>query len=214
MATSKQRTYSFGPQPQDEGIFDYQTMRPSPDGSICGVFHSSNTVNGYPLREIGISVSGNYETLRGVNISPGFSIPCPSLGSPNADWFLSKVRLEPDMTFRICKADVTENECQGILATYSDDRREALGQVRFDQHLSQHVNIEDCCFSNQAAGGRLRVVVRTSLECLQDRGCDTWHLFPTTGTLVWWFGLIGNQVSILDDGSTSVKEVMTMKLGV
>ena len=133
-------------------------------------------------------MSGNYETLRGVNISPGFSIPCPSLGSPNADWFLSKVRLEPHMTFQICKADVTDDDCQGILAIYSDDdRREALGQVRFDRHLSQRVSIGDCWFSSQpAAGGRLRVVLRISLDDnLQGRGCDTtWCLFPTAGTLV------------------------------
>jgi hypothetical protein len=206
MATSKQRSYSFGPQPQSEGIFEYQSLRPSRDGSIHGFFHSSNTIHGYPLREIGVSVSATYEQVCGVNISPGNSLPCPSLGSPNADWFLTKAHLQPNMTFRMCKANVADDECQGILVMYTDNRREALGQVRFDQYLSEQVHVRDCYFSNQTVDGRLCVVIRTSLHYLENGRCDTWYSFPTTGTVVWWFGLIGNQVNILNDsGSLSHK---------
>ena len=66
--------------------------------------------------------------------------------------------------FRICKADAPQDECLGILALYPDDRKEALGQVRFDQYLSDGLNIEDCYFSNQTINGRLCVMVRTPLH--------------------------------------------------
>jgi hypothetical protein len=202
MATSKQRSYSFGPQPQDEAFFEYRSLRPCSDGFIHGVFHSSNTTHGYPLREMGVSISATYEQVHGLNISPGNSLPCPSLGSPNADWFFSKAHLEPTTMFRICKADALQDECLGILALYPDERREALGQVRFDQYLSDGLNIEDCYFSNQTINGRLCVMIRTPLHRHGIGGIDKWHSFPTTGTVVWWFGLIGNQINILNDSGS------------
>lgn len=85
---------------------------------------------------------------------------------PNADCILTKASLEPNIMFRICKADVTDDESQGILVKYIEHRREAL---------SEYVNMGDYYFSNQTISGRPGAVVRTSSHCLQDGGCDIWY---------------------------------------
>jgi hypothetical protein len=145
---------------------------------------------------MGVAISTAYKQVQGPNICPGDSLPCPSLGSPDRDWCFSKAHIGHNTTLRFCKADEADNECLGILVTNPDGSRQSLGQFRLDKYLSEKVNVENCWFSNQSKDDKLRVLVRSLLDCQNDWSSDRWDQFPIMGEVMWWCGPNGNQVCI------------------
>ncbi len=180
-------------------MFEYESLYPVSNGTLLGLFYFSPSDYIPALSAIGVSASDRCIRAPNVNISPGESLPCPPLGSPNQGWCFSKARVEINTKLQLCKTCGMDDTCLGILLIYSDDTRDALGEIRFDRYLSEKVDIQACAFSNQMIDGKLHVLVRTP----PNRGCDwasdEWYGFPTAGKIVWWCGPNGNQIGVPKD---------------
>jgi hypothetical protein len=150
------------------------------------------------ISSIGVFASTACDRLDGLNISSNTTIRCPALGSSNRDWFFSKARIEADAILQVCMAGST---CLGAILTYPDQTRESLGEFRFDKHVSEKMELQECSFSNMEIEGKLYVVIRSSPKDHKIENSDDWNEFPTRGTLVLWYGPKGHWLQVLDDTS-------------
>lgn len=198
VATNKQRSYCFGPQPQDEALFDYTALRPISDGFIKGFYHLSTDNYRFAFWDLGVAISAPYEQVQGLNIRPGERLPCPSIGSPHLDWCFTKAYIGHNATLRFYKDNIADDACLGVLVANLDAKQEFLGQFRLDKYLSEEVKVENCWFRNTelSIDGRLCVLVQTQPDLHNEWSCDRWHRFPVGREVVWWCGPIGSQIRI------------------
>ena len=99
--------------------------------------------------------------------------------------------------FRLCKTCATDETCLGILLTHSDNNMEALGEIRFDKHLSESVCAQEWGYSNQRIDEKLYVLTRAWSDICESCSSIEWQRFPTEGKVVWWCGRNGNQIEVL-----------------
>ncbi|KIW09664.1 hypothetical protein PV08_12079 [Exophiala spinifera] len=195
ITTSLNRNYCFGPQPQREDYFEYEALRPLSTGYVEGLFYSSPNDSVHAFSDLGLSASNVYTRISGLNISPGESLPCPSVDSPQEGWCFSKASLERNSTIQVCRLSDSVQHCLGVLLTYPNGKRDALGQVRFDKYLSKSWDIEDCVFRNVTIKHLLYVEIKKRSDVAD--GIDDWYDLPAQGKVVWWCGLNGDQIGIL-----------------
>jgi hypothetical protein len=148
------------------------------------------------FEEVGVSIRNDYVISTECNICPIVDIPCPSLGAPDLDWCLSKVCVDSVTTLQICKASIAENSCLGVLLTYTNGCKECLGQIRFDKYLSEPIKVQDCYFLTQEIDRILSVSVRAYSQLCTMNLEQGWVKFPMHGNVSWWFGPIGDTMSL------------------
>lgn len=114
---------------------------------------------------------------------------------------------------RVCRdQEQLHHPCLGLLLYYQNGQVESLGQIRWDQDLSHEVlapiriQSADIIDETDIIDGRrknhIKNVQRDALPAdsgLLDEGVDEWLVLPEYGTIVWWFGHIGDRVVIYND---------------
>ena len=96
---------------------------------------------------------------------------------------------------QVCRDNESVNRCSGVLLTHSNGNREALGQVRFDKHLSEKWEVRDCVARNGMTQQALFVELRKRSDVAVE--INKWYDLPREGKMVWWCGLNGDQLGIL-----------------
>ena len=63
---------------------------------------------------------------------------------------------------QICKVNAEAGTCLGTLLTYSDGSHKAIGEIRFDQYMTDKMEMQNCYFCNIEIKWKYRVLIRGS----------------------------------------------------
>ncbi|KOC09114.1 hypothetical protein AFLA70_341g001221 [Aspergillus flavus AF70] len=102
---------------------------------------------------------------------------------------------------RVCRdLEKPHRPCIGLLLYYTKERVESLGQVRWDRDLTYDVlariNLE---IGNINGKDYIKGVQRDTACTQLDSEVGVWQKIPQHGTLVWWFGNLGDKVALYND---------------
>ena len=168
---------------------------------MLGVFHELVRNRESPLFKIGVWITGGYERLASSVGSASHSrhaTNCPSFGSVDRSWCLTKARIEANMTIQVCRNSATEETCTGLLLTYANGSRDSLGDLRFDKYLSAGVFLHDCEFYNTRIEDKFYIFLRmkSTTSPWTESSSSDWTEFPTTGRIEWWGSWHGHKLEI------------------
>ena len=111
---------------------------------------------------------------------------------------MTKAPLEGLYKVRVCRdLEKPHRPCIGLLLYYTKERVESLGQVRWDRDLTYDVlapiNLE---IGNINGKDYIKGVQRDTACTQLDSEVGVWQKIPQHGTLVWWFGNLGDKVAL------------------
>ncbi|KAM5434619.1 hypothetical protein MferCBS31731_006721 [Microsporum ferrugineum] len=205
--TTYGRTATFGPHPPAElrELYEFHPLVKDNDGVISGIFHDGLDPECEQISEFGVTCDRNHR-VRATIPQPPFekydTPPIPSHGgSPAMTWYLTKAPLEGLLRVRVCRdQEKSHNPCIGLLLYYRCDRVESLGQIRWDRDVS-HEAFSPICIRRSSVNGKGYIKdVQRSSECYKaNERSDEWQELPQTGSIVWWFGHLGDAINIYND---------------
>lgn len=125
----------------------------------------------------------------------------PSGGAPAMSWYMTKAPLNGLLKVRVCRdREQLHHPCLGLLLYYKSQRVESLGQIRWDREISQDtfapIRIEN---GNINGKNYIRNILGESSRHTSTSITSEWQDLPQLGTVVWWFGHIGNIIRIYND---------------
>lgn len=95
---------------------------------------------------------------------------------------------------RVCRDEQQPDApCLGLLLYY-DDYVDSLGQTRLDREISSDISAPICIRSVFCGrrGSVTHVESATAAHVYAEN--DGWQYIPDHGTIIWWFGNLGNRV--------------------
>ncbi|KAL4939219.1 hypothetical protein BDV06DRAFT_199330 [Aspergillus oleicola] len=206
--TSLGRVVTFGPQYTDSlrHKYKFRPLRKEGDGALSAIVHDGSNPARETLHTIAVTCNPDIPS-KNCNQEPPEPFPSytpPSLYDWSRQkfsrlnlWFLSKAPLQDVLSIRVCRDQEQDHfPYTGMILRYADNHLESVGQVRMDRKISPEIRCPiqiQHCYNigehKQYIGG-----ISTS-----EKGNDQWEEIPQRGTLVWWFGPLGDQVSVFDD---------------
>jgi hypothetical protein len=207
LQTSLGRTITFGPQFPTCIIdqYEYLPLIKDSDGPISGVFHDGLDPASNYILEFGVTCSHPY--LGGaLDLLPMESrleppaVP-PGRGSIATTWYMTKASLDGLVKMQVCRdKDQPHQPISGLLLFFSDEHIESLGQFRWDYDLSQEI-----CMPMYVEKGTIggRDYIKNIQSRIHDPGLDIeageWQRLPRSGIVVWWFSLLGDNITTYDE---------------
>lgn len=205
LQTTKSRTRTFGPHPPGEtrGVVQFHPLVKKDDGAITGVCHDGLDPHAKCITENGVTCDPKRPVKRNT-ISASYepydvpTIPSGS-GAPAFMWYLTKAPLSGLLRVRTCRdQEQAHCPCIGLLLYYEDGSTEALGQTRWDQEITPDIRGPIRIRNIVDEQGSFHVTdVQTA--CPTHPEDDSWQVFPSHGTVVWWFGQLGDKVSVYNE---------------
>lgn len=170
-----------------------------------GIFHDGLDPESKYISEIGVTCNHECRT-RFLEPEPTLDRysppPIPPRGGPLAtSWYMTKAPLEGLLKVRVCRdQEQLHHPCLGLLLYYKDRQVESLGQVRWDQDLSHEV-FAPIHIENSSIDGKnyIKNVQRDAACSGLNLGIGGWQELPQHGTIVWWFGHLGDNIIIYND---------------
>ncbi|WEW56791.1 hypothetical protein PRK78_002245 [Emydomyces testavorans] len=201
--TTLGRTITFGPHSPAhmQHLYKFRSLVKDGDGVVSGIFHDGLDPKAWCVSEVGVTCEhqGRTSVLDSGPTFDHYSAPPTSLreGSPETSWYMTKASLEGLLRVRVCR-DKRESHhpCCGLLLYYQDRRIESLGQIRWDQGLSHEllapIHIE---ISNFDGKNYVKDIYGATADGGLKLGIGGLQL-PERGTIVWWFGRLGDRIDI------------------
>ncbi|ODM19629.1 hypothetical protein SI65_04614 [Aspergillus cristatus] len=209
--TSLGRTMTFGHHvpARLRHLYDYLPLVKNGDGVITGIFHNGLDPQASKFRSGKISVFGvtcNEKQYRSQALNPEptpIHLDAPQLPgcNPGLAWYMTKARLEGLCRVRVCRdREELHQSCLGLLLYYEDGHLESLGQVRWDRDL-EHEVLAPFRVENVVVGGKnyIKDVRKDAAYTGNFLKESKWQSVPRYGTLIWWFGHMGNRITIYHD---------------
>lgn len=202
--TSLARTVTFGSRSLGESINQHKfcNLVNDDDCAISGIFHDGLDPDSRYITEFGVTCSGLH--LRNTLESPPMDIDIqPPTLSPDQEirprcWYVTRASLEGLIKVQVCKdRNRPHCPCPSLLLFYSDDHIESIGQIRWDRDLAQEVLRPTLIEHGTFDGQNYIKDVRTETHGPElSTEPDQVQKLPQCGTIVWWFGPIGDQILI------------------
>lgn len=149
----------------------------------------------------------NIYTYTSPHLPPGFK------REPAAWWYMTKAPLVNLASVQTCR-DTTQRHKPyiGLLLTYADGSRECLGQFRWDVEVSDSIEApvwlltDILMFSSVKRFPRFGDIetmnyvstVGTVHNRVHEGPFSGYKIAPGKGTVIWWFGVLGVRIEILD----------------
>ncbi|EZF12473.1 hypothetical protein H112_06592 [Trichophyton rubrum D6] len=127
--------------------------------------------------------------------------PYAADGLQALNWYMTEARLDGVCRVRACRdLEQAHNPCIGVLLYYDNGRAETLGQIRWDQEVSQDINVPVRLRRGKLDGNPYVA----DIQGMAAAGCgptegepgDEWLELPRTGTMVWWFCISRDIISV------------------
>ncbi|RAQ40597.1 hypothetical protein AFGD_008993 [Aspergillus flavus] len=204
--TSLGRDVIFGTHPPIDlnHVYEYQPLVKDGDGAISGIVHNGLDPESKRITEIGVTCNPGCQ-VEALGQEPQFGhYKCPEIRGRSTSittWYMTKAPLEGLYKVRICRdLEKPHRPCIGLLLYYTKERVESLGQVRWDRDLTYDVlapiNLE---IGNINGKDYIKGVQRDTACTQLDSEVGVWQKIPQHGTLVWWFGNLGDKVALYND---------------
>ncbi|KAL5344051.1 hypothetical protein BJX70DRAFT_393476 [Aspergillus crustosus] len=207
ISTSRGRLLRFEPHlpPGFTSAAVYESLRKEGDGAITGFVH-----NGLDPERTFISTIGVICDSGRLIKDPEQQPPPTRYTAPRMDpveglvnlWFMTHAALRGLRSVQVCRDEMQEHHpCLGLILHYADGHTEAVGQIRWDRDISDHIfqpiSMEFSVLEPQLPGISTKRYVKNVAGC-NAVGAE-WRRLPQQGSLVWWFGRAGNEVEIHPD---------------
>ncbi|KAG5205866.1 hypothetical protein GTR04_2778 [Trichophyton interdigitale] len=117
------------------------------------------------------------------------------------NWYMTEARLDGVCRVRVCRdLEQAHNPCIGMLLYYDNGRAEALGQIRWDQEVSRDISVPVRLRREKLDGNPYVADVQgmggAGCGATEDEPGDGWLALPRTGTMVWWFCISRDIISV------------------
>ncbi|KAE8338391.1 hypothetical protein BDV24DRAFT_176815 [Aspergillus arachidicola] len=204
--TSLRRDIIFGPQPPSHlnHIYEFQALVQDGDGTISGIVHDGLGPTSTRITEIGVTCNPGCQ-VEAPGHEPQFGrYECPEIwgrSTPITTWYMTKASLEGLHKVRVCRdLEKSHRPCIGLLLYYEEGRIESLGQVRWDRDLTHDVLAPMYIEKGNIDGKDYIKGIQRDTACTwPESKVSTWRKIPENGTIVWWFGHLGDKVAIYKD---------------
>ncbi|EFR03108.1 hypothetical protein MGYG_06103 [Nannizzia gypsea CBS 118893] len=199
------RTATFGPHIPTELLrrYAFHPLVSGNDGVISGICHDGLDPERGQISEFGVTCDKSHRA-GAITLEPPFErYDAPRIprrtGSPTTTWYLTKAPLEGLLRVQICRdREHVLKPCIGLLLYYKCGRVESLGQFRWDQDISSEAFPPICVRKgNYNDNGYIIQDIQTASRCrnANERNGE-WRELPQTGTITWWFGHLGDAITI------------------
>ncbi|KAL4808050.1 hypothetical protein BDV18DRAFT_158168 [Aspergillus unguis] len=199
--TSFGRLVTFGPQPPANMriLYECRSLRRAGDGAILGFIHDGLDYGNPSILTFGVTCDPAVP-VKDPQPEPPFPLykppPIPyRRGSPANTWFFSKARLESLHSVQACHdRQKAHRPLIGLLLHYDDGHVESVGQFRWDQEITPDILAPVHIQYGFTKEGRYLKTIETREQEKSD-----WYKVPLSGTLVWWFGHLGEEIATYAD---------------
>lgn len=209
LQTSLGRTVTFGPHftTRLNDVSEYIPLFKDSDGPISGLFDDGLDPVFNFVFEFGVTCSrksqGRTSDLMPMDDTRLEPPPLPRGGpSPKASmtWYMTKASLNGLVKAQIFRSqDQSHHPISGLLLFFNDEHVESLGQVRWDWDVGEEVFMP--IFIERGTIEERRYI--KNIQNRHDPGIDIetgeWQKLPKCGTVVWWFGRYGDQITAYDE---------------
>lgn len=210
LQTSFGRNITFGPQCPIHIIngyiidqYEWLPLIKNGDGPVSGVFHDTLDPEYDHVTDFGVtcndsSQGGALDLLRMDTRLEPTAVP-PGRGVANT-WYITKASLNGLIKIQICRdRNQSHHPITGLLLFFSDEHIESLGQFRWECDTSQEI-LQPTYIERDTVGRRHYIKdIRGGTD---DSGIDLmagqWQRLPRAGSIVWWFGDVGDIITIRD----------------
>lgn len=175
-------------------------VKPS-DGLISGIFHNYLESDNEHIADFGVTCEPIQTVEREVTAPSmgSYSLPSKATGRRISllSFYMTKAPLDNIEEIQICRnREKSQNRCIGILIYYSNGEVEAIGQIRWDQEISEKIHVP---IQVQTVTEGERSIVRDiqTLSHSHDEK-DDWQKIPDSGTIAWWSSPLGDEIIVYD----------------
>jgi hypothetical protein len=205
LGTSQLRTITFGPYipPYLRHMLRFHSLVRNGDGIVSGFCHNGLDPEARYISEVGVTCNPHY-AIESMELEPSFDLYLPPPitprgGFPTTSWYMTKAPLQGLFEVQFCQdKDRLHHPCIGLLLHYETGCVESLGQVRWDQGISDKIPAPIRIQRSNSAGNDYIRNVQGSTPSNSKMAEDGWQEIPKHGIIVWWFGHIGDQLAVYD----------------
>lgn len=206
-------------------IFKFYSLVKHGDGVISGICHNGWDPASIYLSEIGVSFHSSShrgsidqtpeerESRRPAGQNQGTILepesrprvdsylPPPLLfRSSPLSHYMTKAPLQGLIDVQYCRdTKLPHRPCIGLLLYYDDGGIESLGQIRWDRKMSDRIFAPVCLLRGIEDGKHyvkdVRAITGPSSKRIEE--AEDWLGIPTHGSLIWWFGHLGDHLTLL-----------------
>jgi hypothetical protein len=173
------------------------------DGIVSGLCHNGLDPESKYISDIGVTCNPHY-AIESTELEPSFDpylpppIP-PRGGSSATSWYMTKAPLQDLVEVRFCQdKDQPHHPCVGLLLYYENGCVESLGQIRWDQEISDKMFAPIRIQRGTNAGKDYIKNVQGTTPSGSRMAEGGWQEIPNHGIVIWWFGHIGDQLAVYD----------------
>ncbi|KAL1886624.1 hypothetical protein Plec18167_000556 [Paecilomyces lecythidis] len=209
LRTITSRDMTFGPYilPDLQSNIVFQSLVGSGDGLISGIFHSYLETAHSGIKDFGVACESGQAIERGDTVPDmgSYDLPPTAWEGHTLPVYMLKAPLENIEGVKVCRDRERISRlshCIGMLIFYSNGEVEAIGQIRWDQDMSEMIPVP---IQVQTGCEREEYVVRDiqALSPNHDER-DGWKTVPSSGTIAWWSSWCGDEILIYDDKITKL----------